>query len=131
MTIGIAAGTQIRSFWVGYVLYSASIELPSSAVYFTLFIVWAGFSFLWTQSVDESIRQLMQYLFSLGILFLIWDVNDTSERITSSFTILIAGGWLVSIGVFLNAANNIIYHGINNVRFGGAELGAIRSAKAD
>ena len=117
-------GLMAAAAWVASVLISGRFREPRiTHILALLFVVWNGFSLLWTVDGSATQGRVITYAQLLGLMFVLWDTVDTMPRVRATLTTYLAGSYVtvlaLLVGYLVRGAASERYGRVASFRWSG------------
>jgi O-antigen ligase len=114
-------GLMAAAAWVASVLISGRFREPRiTHILALLFVVWNGFSLLWTVDGSATQGRVITYAQLLGLMFVLWDTVDTMPRVRATLTTYLAGSYVTVLALLVG----YLVRGAASERYGRVTLGS-------
>lgn len=94
--------------WFLYKLSDGHFKFTPSVILFLLFCVWAIGSLFWAENSARASLQVSRYLLGFGFLYIIWDMNQSVQRVDISTLAVVIGGCILVSWTLFNAISQAI-----------------------
>ena len=114
-------GLLAAATWVATVLITGRFREPKVTHFLALlFVVWNGFSLLWTVDGSATQGRVITYAQLLGLMFVIWDTVDTMPRLRATLVTYLAGSYVTVLALLIG----YVVRGAASERYGRVTLGS-------
>ena len=114
-------GLLAAATWVASVLISGRFREPKLTHFLALlFVVWNGFSLLWTVDGSATQGRVITYAQLLGLMLVIWDTVDTMPSVRATLMTYLAGSYVTVLALLVG----YVVRGAASERYGRVTLGS-------
>jgi O-antigen ligase len=114
-------GLLAAATWVATVLITGRFREPKVTHFLALlFVVWNGFSLLWTVDGSATQGRVITYAQLLGLMLVLWDTVDTMPRVHATLTSYLAGSYVTVVALLVG----YVLLGVGSERHGRVTLGS-------
>jgi len=96
ISIGRMIGIITALVWLIYKFSNTSVRFSTSHFFAFLFLVWAVFSTLWTNSISETIPYILRLFVGVGSFLIIVDILNNEYRVNLSLQAFVVGSFITA-----------------------------------